>query len=185
MTGRRQTAGSMTTAIAIGLCLIVAIPVLAGAAAAGLAATFGFGDSSALFGSSGAVTAPNRRPAASKPVPLDSDPLPLISPDLSWPWGQCTWYVAQHHRVTWGGNASDWLTNARAQGATTSSSPSVGAIAVFHKGAPYDADFGHVALVIGVTQGSYSVVEMHYVGLGRIDARTIPRPDPYVEGFIL
>jgi len=86
--------------------------------------------------------------------------------------------------VTWGGDAADWLANARSQGVPTADAPNVGAIVVYRRGGPYDPAFGHVALVIAATPFSYSIVEMHYLGLGRIDLRTIGWPDINVEGFI-
>src|SRR5689334_11754050 len=52
----------------------------------------------------------------------------------TFPFGQCTWWAAHNHRVTWWGNAGDWLDNARAQGVTTTSAPSVGAIVVYRPG---------------------------------------------------
>jgi hypothetical protein len=42
------------------------------------------------------------------------------------PWGQCTYYAAYQHRVTWNGNAADWWVNARAAGAAESQVPSLG-----------------------------------------------------------
>ena len=44
------------------------------------------------------------------------------------PYGWCTWWAAYNRHVTWGGNAGDWLVNARAQGVETSALPSTGAV---------------------------------------------------------
>ena len=41
----------------------------------------------------------------------------------SFPWGQCTWYVASLREVTWWGNADEWLGNAQAQGYSTGADP--------------------------------------------------------------
>jgi surface antigen len=106
-----------------------------------------------------------------------------------WPWGQCTWYVALRRAqmgepVTWGGNAWEWLANAEAQGKPTSLVPLPGEIVVYRRGGPYDPRYGHVALVIAVSPTSYTVSEANYYGLGVIDDRSIPWPDPHVAGFI-
>jgi len=99
------------------------------------------------------------------------------------PYGQCTWWVAYNRRVTWGGNAGDWLSNARAQGLMTATIPSLGGIAVYEPGNGYST-YGHVAVVIATAAGSYTVSEMNYLGWGRVDTRTVAWPDPQVEGFI-
>lgn len=177
---RRAAAGGVGTLVAIGLALVVAVPLLAGAAAAGLLATVGFGDAG---GSAAAISAGGE--VSSPPVPVKSDPLPLLSRvDLTWPWGQCTWYVAQHRQVSWRGNAADWLWNAAAHGIATARAPTLGAIVVFRRVRPYSTDDGHVALVIAVTPTSYSIAEMNFIGSGRIDVRTIGWPDPAVQGFV-
>ena len=101
----------------------------------------------------------------------------------AFPFGQCTWWAAYNHAVSWGGNAADWLTNAQAQGAATSDVPSVGAIAVFEPGGAYSV-LGHVAIVVSVTPDSYTVSEMNAVGWGQVSTRVIAWPDPHVRGFI-
>jgi surface antigen len=102
----------------------------------------------------------------------------------AFPYGQCTWWAAYNRRVTWNGNAADWLPNAQAHGVATSSIPSVGAIAVYARGGTYDPRFGHVAVVIAVGPGTYMVSEMNFIGWGRVSTRVIGWPDPQVEGFI-
>jgi len=104
----------------------------------------------------------------------------------NFPSGECTYYVAQHRDVTWSGNADEWLRNASAHGVTTSTAPSVGAIAVYAPGGhgQYSLAYGHVALVTGVTATSYTVSEMNHAGLGVVDTRTVAWPDPDVLGFI-
>ncbi len=99
------------------------------------------------------------------------------------PFGQCTWWAAYNHRVTWGGNAAEWLVNARAHGLPTSQAPSLGAIAVFEPGGAYSR-YGHVAIVIAVSSTSYTVSEMNAFGWGRVSTRAIASPDPHVQGFI-
>jgi len=124
-------------------------------------------------------TAPHPAPAA----PLFSWVPPGGFPDR-FPYGQCTWWAAYNRRVTWSGNADDWLANAAVQGLRTEAMPSTGAIAVYRPGAPYDPDYGHVAVVIGTGPGSYTVSEMNFIGWGRVSTRTALWPDPNIEGFI-
>jgi surface antigen len=101
----------------------------------------------------------------------------------SFPFGQCTWWAAFNHRVTWNGDAGDWLANAAAQSVPTSDSPSVGAVVVYRRGPAYSV-FGHVANVVATSPGHYTVSEMNYLGWGQVDTRTVSWPDPNVSGFI-
>ena len=117
----------------------------------------------------------------------------LITPLFPWvpaggypdrfPFGQCTWWAAYNHRVTWNGNAGDWLANAAAQSVPTSFRPSIGAVVVYRPGAAYSA-FGHVANVIATGPGSFTISEMNYLAWGAVDVRTVSWPDPNVSGFI-
>lgn len=101
----------------------------------------------------------------------------------TFPYGQCTYYVASRRDVTWAGNAWVWFSAAngiRPEGHV----PVAGAIVVFHTGW-----FGHVAYIESVNpDGSYSVAEMNFWGngggWGRVDHRTIPANDGAVTGFI-
>jgi hypothetical protein len=102
----------------------------------------------------------------------------------AFPRGQCTHWAALNHRVTWSGNAEEWVANAAAQGVAASPTPSVGSVAVWSAGAGYDARDGHVAVVTAVAPTSYTVSEMNYLGEGVVDARTVPWPDPRVLGFL-
>ena len=101
----------------------------------------------------------------------------------AFPYGQCTWWAAYNRQVTWGGNARDWLNNARAQGVATSDYPSIGAIVVYKPGGAYSS-YGHVAIVIQVSSRSYTVSEMNAPVWGRVSTRVIAWPDPHVQGFI-
>ncbi len=135
---------------------------------------------SVATGASTAAVALKPRPAPAAPlfasVPLGGFPDPF-------PFGQCTWWVAFNRRVTWDGNAREWLANAAAQGVPTSPIPSVGAIAVYRPGGLYSA-LGHVAVVVAVDADTYTVSEMNAVGWGRLSVRQIGWPDPSVDGFI-
>jgi LysM repeat protein len=101
----------------------------------------------------------------------------------TFPYGQCTYYVASRRDVTWGGNAWAWFENAnglRPEGHV----PVGGAIVVFHAGW-----FGHVAYVESVnSDGSFIVAEMNFWanggGWGRVDRRTIAAGDRSTTGFI-
>ena len=101
----------------------------------------------------------------------------------TFPYGQCTYYVASRRDVTWGGNAWAWFSNAngiRPEGHT----PVAGSIVVFHSGW-----FGHVAYVEQVdADGSFVVSEMNFYanggGWGRVDHRLIAGDDRSVTGFI-
>jgi surface antigen len=102
----------------------------------------------------------------------------------TFPWGQCTWYVATKRNVTWAGNAWVWYAAAagiRPEGRV----PVEGAIAVFDIGWA-----GHVAYVEHVNpDGSFVVSEMNYYtgyggGWGVVDRRTIAANDPTITGFI-
>ena len=127
--------------------------------------------------------------AAAFPAAPDAAPPPLFAwvpaggfPDR-FPFGQCTWWAAYNRKVTWGGNAREWLANAKAQGLATSELPSRGAIAVYRPGGHYSV-YGHVAVVVAVATDAYTVSEMNALGWGRVSARTVRWPDPDVEGFI-
>lgn len=96
------------------------------------------------------------------------------------PYGYCTWYVAQKRYVPWSGNAGTWLYNARAQGYKTGKSPTVGSIVVTTD-SPY---YGHVALVESVSGGSITVSEMNYRGWGKVNRRVIPASSRSIKGYI-
>lgn len=135
-----------------------------------------------------AVVAAPAAAISTAPHPAPANPLfswvpPGGFPDR-FPYGQCTWWAAYNRRITWSGNAGDWLANAAAQGHRTDASPTVGAIAVYRPGPGYDPNFGHVAVVTAVEPGSYAVSEMNFTGWGQVSTRTIAWPDPHIEGFI-
>jgi CHAP domain len=135
------------------------------------------GLSGALEGPVGAVrVVAGRIEALFPPVP------PGGFPDL-FPWGQCTYFAAYQHLVTWNGNAADWWANARAAGAAEIGPPSVGAIAVYGAGKGFSV-FGHVAIVVASNDQSFTVEEMNFVGLGVIDQRVDSVANPDLLGFI-
>jgi peptidoglycan DL-endopeptidase CwlO len=96
------------------------------------------------------------------------------------PWGYCTYYVATKVHVPWGGNAKNWLANAKAYGAVVSNIPAVGSIVVTTDNSRY----GHVALVEKVEDDRFLVSEMNYKGKGIISTRWISNASRTVRGFI-
>lgn len=95
------------------------------------------------------------------------------------PYGYCTWYVAQRKYVPWGGNAISWLSNARASGKATGKTPRPGAIMV-----STESRWGHVALVESVKGSSFTISEMNYAGFGKKSTRTLSAGSRVVRGFI-
>ena len=134
----------------------------------------------ALVGTTTAAvaTAPHEPPAPRLFAWVPEDGFPD-----AYPYGQCTWWAAYNRRVTWGGNARDWLVNAQAQGIATTEYPSVGAIAVYRPGGHYSS-YGHVAIVVAVRRDSYVVSEMNAPHWAEVTTRVVPWPDPAVQGFI-
>lgn len=96
------------------------------------------------------------------------------------PYGYCTWYVAQKRYVPWGGNAGTWLYRAKAMGYATGKTPKAGAIVVTTENRYY----GHVALVEKVNGDTITVSEMNYVGFAKISRRTISASSRAIKGYI-
>lgn len=96
------------------------------------------------------------------------------------PYGYCTWYVAQKRYVPWGGNAGTWLFNARARGYKTGSTPKVGSIVVTTENRYY----GHVALVEKVSGTTITVSEMNYTGWAKKSVRQLARNSRVIKGYI-
>lgn len=123
-------------------------------------------------------------PPAPKPIFRSLSPVTsaaAISGSFSFPFGQCTYYVATRRNVTWSGNAWQWFGNAQTVGLPTGRKPQPGAIMV-----TWESAIGHVAYVEAVnTDGSFRVSEMNYGGYwGGITSRTIHTGDVPLIGFI-
>lgn len=105
-----------------------------------------------------------------------------ISPANShkFPWGQCTFWVAKKRYVPWGGDAKRWLNNAPAYGFKTGKVPVEGAIVITTE----DARYGHVAYVEKVNDGTITISEMNYKGLGAISQRVLPITSRAIRGYI-
>ena len=96
------------------------------------------------------------------------------------PYGYCTWYVAQKRYVPWGGNAGSWLYNAKSAGYATGKTPRAGAIVVTTENRYY----GHVAIVEKVSGDTITVSEMNYVGFAKRSTRTLSASSRAIKGFI-
>lgn len=122
--------------------------------------------------------------AATRYVP----PAPVVhfSTYNSYPFGQCTYYVASRRNIPWLDNAGGWYRDAIAAGFAVGRTPRTGAIMVSYEGSPY----GHVSYVERVNpNGSWVVKEMNYAGIagggwGRVDTRTVNPGTVFVVGFI-
>ncbi|KKU54181.1 MAG: Peptidase M23 [Candidatus Moranbacteria bacterium GW2011_GWE2_47_10] len=96
------------------------------------------------------------------------------------PYGYCTWYVAQKRYVPWSGNAGTWLYKAKSMGYKTGKTPKVGSIVVTTE----DRYYGHVAFVEKVSGGNITVSEMNYVGWAKTSRRSLPATSRVIKGFI-
>jgi len=97
----------------------------------------------------------------------------------SFPYGYCTWYVAQKRYVPWGGNAGTWLYNAKARGYKTGKTPKKGSILVTS-----ESWWGHVAIVEKVSKGTITISEMNFKGWGKTSKRTISTKNRVIKGYI-
>ena len=102
----------------------------------------------------------------------------------NFPYGQCTWYVAQKRIVTWSGHAKSWLINARAQGYQTGSAPQVGAIMVLTEGGWLGRVYGHVAYVEAVKGQWITISEMNYTCFACKSLRTLNINDGRIRGYV-
>lgn len=98
----------------------------------------------------------------------------------TFPYGYCTWYVAQNKYIPWRGNAGAWLYNAKAMGYKTGKTPQAGSIVVTTDNTYY----GHVAIVQKVGDGTITVSEMNYKGWGKTNTRVISTSDRKIRGYI-
>ncbi len=96
------------------------------------------------------------------------------------PYGYCTWFVAQKRHVPWGGNAGAWLANAKASGYKTGKAPAVGSIVVTTENRYY----GHVAYVEKVSGSTITISEMNYAGWGKTTRRTLDKSSRVIRGYI-
>jgi surface antigen len=97
----------------------------------------------------------------------------------TFPYGYCTWYVAQRRFVPWGGNAGTWLYQAKIMGYKTGKTPQKGSIMVSS-----ESWWGHVAVVESVEKNTITVSEMNYKGWGKKSTRTISTTSRVIKGYI-
>jgi surface antigen len=98
----------------------------------------------------------------------------------TFPYGQCTYYVASRRNVTWGGDAWMWFSTARVAGRPEGQVPVIGSIMV-----SWESWVGHVAYVEHVnSDGSFVVQEMNVRGWGVVDERTVSPGKTPIIGFI-
>jgi LysM repeat protein len=96
------------------------------------------------------------------------------------PYGQCTWWAYHMKPVPWSGNAIEWYAQAQRYGWLVGRAARPGSIMV-----SAESYYGHVAYVESVnSDGSWTVSEMNYLGVGRVDQRTIHPPFAPLLGFI-
>lgn len=131
--------------------------------------------------------APRRAPAPAVSSSYVRPAVPIAYQNPSrFPFGQCTWYVAQKRNVPWNGNAWQWYGNAQAYGYRVGSQPRPGAIQVTWESYYY----GHVSYVESVNgDGSWTVSEMNYGGSngggwGRVSWRRVRPGQVPLIGFI-
>jgi len=102
----------------------------------------------------------------------------------AFPYGQCTWWVAQKRAIGFWGNAKDWINNAVADGFSVCRGsycvPQIGAVVSLagHK------VYGHVAYVEEVKGDKIVFSEMNYIGLGKMNYRTLKIGSPSIKGYI-
>jgi len=97
--------------------------------------------------------------------------------------GYCTWFVANHKKVTWRGNANQWLSNAAAAGVSTGSKPVAGAIVQFG-GRGYNRAYGHVGIVVDVDGDELIVKDMNYSNRYQVTIRRVSKDDGAIRGYI-
>jgi surface antigen len=102
----------------------------------------------------------------------------------AFPYGQCTWWVAQKRVIPGWGHAINWLDNAIVSGCSVCKGsycvPQVGAIISLSGNRVY----GHVGYVEEVKGDKVVFSEMNYIGLGRMNYRTLRIGSPSIKGYI-
>ena len=102
----------------------------------------------------------------------------------AYPYGQCTWWVAQKRPVPSWGNAREWLYLASLSGYPVCRGnfrqPQVGAIISLKTPSLY----GHVGYVERVEDGRVIFSEMNYIGWGKVNYRSLKIGDPRILGYI-
>jgi len=97
--------------------------------------------------------------------------------------GNCTWYVASYKNVNWRGNANQWMRNAAAKWHATGSTPTLGSIVQF-EGRWYNPYYGHVGIVIDITDSHIIVSDMNYRRLWEVTTRKVAKNDRTIQWYI-
>jgi len=116
--------------------------------------------------------------APSSYATYQSFPRPYTTQSHQFPWGQCTWYIAQRRYIPWSGNANTWIYKAPQYGFATGNEPKLGAVMVTRESA-----YGHVAYVEAINGGYVTVSEMS-LGRGIKTVRTLNEDDWRIIGYI-
>ncbi len=98
------------------------------------------------------------------------------------PYGYCTeWASQQYGGVMFGGNAQNWMKNAKAAGYSTGKIPKKGSIVQ-----TTESRIGHVAYVTGVSAdgSTFTISEKNYAGWNKVSYRTLSTNSKVVVGFI-
>lgn len=123
---------------------------------------------------------PVAKPSNKKQIGIADDSIPNVYGGHTFPKGYCTYYVARKVKITFGGNAKNWLANAKAAGYETGSAPHPGSVVVTSENKRY----GHVAYVKQVTEDSIVIEEMNFAGWNKISTRTLSLNNPVIRGYI-
>lgn len=122
-------------------------------------------------------------PAPARPAPVYVAAVSYSGPGTgqshNYPYGQCTWYVAQKRYIPWSGHAYTWLAQARQYGWQTGAAPQVGAIIVTR-----ESWYGHVGYVESIQGEWVTFSEMNHLGWGIKDVRTLHINDYRIRGYI-
>lgn len=102
----------------------------------------------------------------------------------SYPYGQCTWYVAQKTYVPWSGHAKDWLVNARSYGFRTGTTPQIGAIISLGGNSWLIRRYGHVGYIESINGNWVTFSEMNYLGWATKSVRTVNINSSLIRGYI-
>lgn len=105
------------------------------------------------------------------------------TPQWTFYWWNCTWFVAQYKNVNWSWNAKDWLVNAKRKWHSTWKTPWIWAIVVFH-GIWYNPRYWHVWIVIDIINDNIIVKDMNYRKLNEVTTRKVPKNDRAIQGYI-
>lgn len=101
------------------------------------------------------------------------------------PKGYCTYYVATRMKITFGGNAKNWLANAKASGYVTGQEPAPRSAVVMTGPKGAIRRYGHVAYVESVNDNNtITISEMNFDHFNRIDTRTLSVNDSSIRGYI-